>query len=236
MNSAIILLQARSGSVRFPQKVLQNVQGIPLLSHCIRRLKRISKEVPVIVITSNFKRDDDIAKTARSENVCFFRGSEEDVLDRFYKAARAHDSPKFIIRATGDNPLVDPEEARKVFDVISTNKCDYVTGFMDVNGKGLPKGIGVEAFSMIALQTAWLHGHKPQHREHINDYFFEHKDQFNIYHVPCPEEKSSPELNLSVDHYKELNFILSLSLKIGKPLLELKTEEIVSYCKSTKVK
>jgi len=229
MEGTCIILQARMGSTRFPGKVLQNLQGIPLLSHCIRRLKAVSPDIPVIVATSTIKHDTAVARLGRAEGCIVFRGAEADVLDRFYQAARSLPGIKNIIRATADNPLVDPVEARRVAAKISTGQWDYVCGFHARNGRGLPKGVGVEAFCLQALYTAWSSSVRPEHREHINDYFFDNKRNFRIAYLRCPAKKSCPDLTVSVDTPEDMMFVLEISRTLGKQLPAITTEDLVRY-------
>ena len=156
MKNTIIILQARADSQRFPDKVLRTLQDIPMLSHCIRRLKNIHPLAKLIVATSVLPANDRIEQLAKEEGVPCFRGSEDDVLDRFYQTAVKFKA-NFIVRATGDNPLVDPEEAKRVIREVLTGQWDYVCGFEEVEGLVLPKGVGVEIFSFNTLQTIWQH-------------------------------------------------------------------------------
>ena len=133
----IIILQARTSSKRLPGKVLKELQGIPMLSHSIRRLKRVER-ARLVVATSTMNKDDAIEELALNEGVSCFRGDEADVLDRFYRAAKEY-SCNIVIRATGDNPLVDPVEAERVLDAIEYGNYHYVTGFCEVNEKNSRK-------------------------------------------------------------------------------------------------
>ena len=228
MLKTIAILQARTGSARLPQKVLKKLQGIPLLAHCIRRLKRISPDVIVVVATGDLKQNDPIEGIALAESVPFVRGSENDVLDRFYQTA-LHFNAHFIIRATGDNPLVDPYEGRRVLDEILTGNWDYVSGFSDVDGFSLPKGVGVEAFTFDALKYAWEHGTKHEHFEHINDYFFDNYGQFKIKYLHCNPEYSCPDLSLTVDTPDEFLFMQDLSKRFKTPLVDLDVQDVIQY-------
>jgi spore coat polysaccharide biosynthesis protein SpsF len=109
-----------------------------MLSHSIRRLKKVAKDMRVVVATSDLIQDDAIEELAKREKTPCFRGPEKDVLDRFYKAAKKYEA-KIIIRATGDNPLVDPVEAERVVDAIEYGNYHYVTGFCEVNEKNSRK-------------------------------------------------------------------------------------------------
>ena len=224
------------GSSRFPGKVIYDIQGIPLISHCIRRLRLIDENVALIVATSDLEIEEPLVEIVKKENCFFFRGDEQDVLDRFYRLALSFLCPDYIIRATGDNPLIDPYEAKKIIKKINEKNWDYIAGFSDDSIYGLPKGVGLEAFSMKALSYAWNNGKKLKYREHINEFFFDNQDKFNIFNIKCEQQNSYPDLNLSVDTYEDLRFLLTISKKIGKPLIDLTTEEIIFFLQSERPK
>jgi spore coat polysaccharide biosynthesis protein SpsF len=230
-NDTIIILQARTASERLPGKVLKELQGIPMLSHSIRRLKKVDKDLRVIVATSDLVQDDAIEELARSEKTPCFRGSEKDVLDRFYKAAKKYEA-KVIIRATGDNPLVDPFEARRVLETISDNEYQYVSGFHEVDGNKLPSGVGIEAFSFKALEEIWESGDRPEYREHINEYIFDNPEHFKCDKLKCLSENSCTNLSLTIDTQDEFDFVIKIGLSLGN-LIELSTCEIIQWWKET---
>ena len=229
MQEAAIILQARRGSTRLPGKVTRTLAGIPLLSHSIRRLSHVG---PVIVATSGLARDDLVEDLARDEGVHCFRGSEEDVLDRFYETAKAYEL-KYIMRATGDNPLVDPREARRVMEYILNNEVDYVTGFEVVDGMGLPVGVGVEAFTFRALERSWLEATEKKQREHVNEYILDEPNSFVIFRLKCLAVNNFPDLRLTVDTSTDLAFLEQILADIGKGRApwEISTRQIVEWWK-----
>lgn len=228
-----ITIQARVGSTRFPNKVLKLLHGVPLLSYSIRRLKAINSQYQVIVATSDLQRDDPVEALARFENVYCFRGSENDVLDRYYQAAKIFNL-EYIVRATGDNPFVDQDEARRVANYVMNNKVDYVTSMDVVKGMGLPLGVGVEAFTFESLERSWLEGHAKNHREHVNEYILENPDSFNIVRLQCLKKNSCPELGLTVDTENDFGFIEELLKSIKKPATEISTKEIIGWWRERK--
>ena len=226
MKKVVIILQARTGSARLPKKVLLPTQDIPILSHCIRRLKKINNDVPVIVATSVLKQDDAVVDLARKEGVDYYRGSENDVLDRYYKVARKYKA-MYIIRATGDNPFVDVSEGKRLLNEIVSGKWDYVNMIEKVNGKRLPLGVGLEAFTFDALLKSWEKGLKTHHREHVNEYIFENINDFNIHFMSSMPENSCPDLSLSIDTPEDLQFIFELTRKLDKPLQAITTKDLI---------
>jgi len=226
-NDTIIILQARTSSKRLPGKVLKELQGIPMLSHSIRRLKKVGR-ASLVVVTSTMNKDDAIEELALNEGVSCFRGDEADVLDRFYRAAKKYSS-NIIIRATGDNPMVDPIEAKRVLQEINSGKWDYVCGFSSVNGASLPFGVGVEAFNLETLEIVWRHGKESQYREHINDYIFDNRVKFKIRNLPCLSHNNCHDLHLTVDTQEDFRFLQRIGLGVKKSLIECTTTDIIEW-------
>ncbi|MFC1675846.1 cytidylyltransferase domain-containing protein [Planctomycetota bacterium] len=228
-----IILQARMGSQRLPEKILKELQGIPLLCYGIRRLKKIGREIPLIVATSTLPQDDRVEDLANSERVLCFRGSEDDVLERFYGAAIKFEV-ELIIRATGDNPLVDTEEAERVGEEINSGRWDYVSGFEQVNGQSLPIGAGVEAFTFSTLELIRQKGLKQEYREHINDYVFDNPGQFRVKKLPCLSRNNCPDLRLTVDTIEDFEFIERIGREINIPLVDCTTKDIIDWWASSR--
>ena len=221
----VIILQARMGSTRLPNKVLRTLNNVPLLAHAIRRLQKVA---PVIVATSTLTRDNPVEQLARDEQVDCFRGSEEDVLDRFYQAAlgaKAH----YIIRATGDNPFVDTKEAKRLAMCIQEQEADYVSGIAAVEGLCLPMGVGIEAFTFSALKTSWEKGHELHHREHVNEYILERPERFKIINLRCLPKNSCPKLRLTVDTETDFQAAQTILNDINKPFLTISTKDIIHW-------
>jgi len=228
MKHVAIILQARSRSTRLPNKVLMPLQSAAVLSHCIRRLALIDQSVPVIVATSTEPPDDAVAQLAITEGAKVYRGSETDVLDRYYQAACKHDA-LYVIRATADNPFVDIEEGRRILSEIMTGTWDYVSMLETINGRGLPLGVGLEAFTLDALRESWLWGRKPHHREHVNEFILEHSSLFTCALVACHPQHSCPDLRLTIDTQADFIRIENLLADLGRPVQEITTIEAIGW-------
>ena len=223
----VIILQARTGSSRFPGKVLEKINGIPMLSLCIRRLKKIRDDVPVITATTGHQEDDGIEDICLLENIGCFRGAENDVLERYCEASVRYNA-RYIIRATADNPLVDIFEGRRVLEEIESGKWDYVSM---LGGNGLPMGAGLEAFTFTAIEKSWREGKLPHHREHVNEYILENSEMFNACFMKPLPENVCPELNLSVDRVEDKLFIENMLGEIGFSAVNVEIREIIKWWK-----
>ncbi len=162
----ICVVQARTGSSRLPKKVLFEIAGKPVLLHVVDRLLRSKKIDHIIVATTTKKRDDPIVRLIKGyhQKVSFFRGSEEDVLDRFYHAVKQY-KPKGVMRITADCPLIDPEIVDKVVDEFLKFKVDYVSNTLGV--RTYPRGLDAEIFSFKLLEELWKETLWSTDREHV---------------------------------------------------------------------
>jgi len=193
-NSLIgIIIQARMGSSRLPGKVLRGIGDKSLLEHILFRLKRLKSEVKVIIATSDLKKDDEIESFCSQNNINCFRGSESNVMQRYYLCAKENNF-EHIVRLTGDNPFVGIEELDALIKLHVETNTDYSRSFST-----LPKGIGAEIFSFDALEKSYKLGKKDNHKEHVNEYIEENEEQFKISELKVSMEKNRPELSLTVD-------------------------------------
>lgn len=197
MNATGIVLQARMSSSRLPGKVLKPLCGRPMLAWVVDRLRRCRHAETVILATSTGTDDDPVAALAQEMGIALFRGSLDDVLDRYVACARAYDLGA-VVRATGDNPFVDPEEIDHLIDFFRAGTLDYASTF-PAFGSGLPVGLGAEIMSRAALERSWHEGQAPHHREHVNEYIQEHPELFAQATPPTAADKTAPHLSFTVD-------------------------------------
>ena len=185
------------GSTRLPGKVLRPLAGKPMLAWIVERLSASRKAGPVVLATSTAQTEAPLVALAESLGVTVFRGSEPDVLDRYYRCA-AERGFSAVVRATGDNPFVDPEELDRLVDLFEAKALDYASAFPSF-GSGLPVGAGLEIFTFAALERSWKEGRGPHHREHVNEYMQENPALFAQAVLKAPPEKTAPDLSLTVD-------------------------------------
>jgi len=159
-------VQARLGSVRFPEKVLQEAIGQPMIEHLLDRLARAKTIDQIVLAIPASPENDALAERAEGSGYAVFRGSEHDVLDRYYQAA-CHADADVVIRVTGDCPLIDPGVVDRVIQCFFAGGYDYV-GVADP--PTFPDGLDTEVFSMSALARAWKHAEEPYDREHVTPY------------------------------------------------------------------
>lgn len=201
------IIQARLGSTRLPGKTLVEVNGRSLLGHLVRRLA-VSKCVDEIVIaTTTHKRDDAIVKFAKDNNITFYRGSEEDVLDRFYKTCLEF-NVETVVRVTPDCPILDPQVVDIVISKYMEGNYDYVSNTIMPT---FPDGLDTEIFSFRALERAWDEATLPSEREHVTAYIVKHPEKFRLFNVKKEGEDLS-YLRWTVDTEKDLEFVKQIFL------------------------
>lgn len=201
----VALIQARMGSTRLPGKVLLDIAGRPALVHVVDRTRAIAGVDDVVVATSELVADDPIAELCEQLGWGCFRGSEEDVLDRYYRAATEWRADH-VVRVTADCPLVCPVEAARVVSRQLEASADC-THNLTIFGSGMPLGTAVEVFSFAALEASWREGREPHHREHVDEFVYEQPERFRIELVPAPPRLRRPDYRLTVDTADDLELV-----------------------------
>lgn len=182
----IAIIQARIGSTRLPGKVLKEVLGKPLLQYQLERVKQSTKIDEIVVATTDKKRDDVIAQFCKSELVSVFRGSEKDVLKRYYDAAKVYQAD-VIVRLTADCPLISPEIIDRIIETYVDTSAQYVSNTVE---RTFPRGLDVEVFSMEVLEKVHREAALVSEREHVTKYIVSHPHQFEIVQVQHDEDLS----------------------------------------------
>ncbi|MCJ7841377.1 glycosyltransferase family protein [Lederbergia sp. NSJ-179] len=185
----IAIIQARMGSTRLPGKVLKEVLNKPLLEYQLERVAKAKKLDGVVIATTTNAQDSAIVKLCGKMGVPVFRGSEKDVLARYFAAA-SHFQADVIIRLTSDCPVIDPEIIDKVIHayLVHQNQYDYVSNTIK---RTFPRGMDTEVFSYQALQKCHEQAKLKGHREHVTSYMYQHPEQFSLYNVENPIDESA---------------------------------------------
>lgn len=195
------VLQARTSSSRLPGKVLMPILGVPMLEHQIRRLLRSRRMDSLIVATSDQGSDEPVARLAASIGIGCFRGSLDDVLDRFYRAASAL-RPGHVVRLTGDCPLADPEIVDRAIALHLESGADYTTNALEPTW---PDGLDVEVVRFACLEEAWKEARKPSEREHVTPFINTQPLRYALRHLKG--EPDSSGLRWTVDEPEDFAFV-----------------------------
>ncbi len=209
-----IVIQARMTSTRLPGKVLQAVLDKPLLEYQIERLSRVCSVHEIIVATTVNETDRPIIEWCDRHKIKYFRGSEHDVLARYYFAAKDY-GLDIIIRITGDCPLIDPAVVERAIQLYLENpECDYVT-----NGqkRTYPRGMDVEVFSMDTLTKAFHEAETAAEREHVTPFIYGHPERYVLMDMLLETDESGHRWTVDTEEDFELVARLIQSLYPDNP-------------------
>jgi len=221
----VLITQARTGSSRLPGKVLKKVGGKTLLQIHLERLSRCKNISVILVATTTAEDDKQIYNLAKELGFKSYRGSEDDVLDRFYQAAKPL-NPDWIVRVTSDCPLLDPELVDQVVDFGWSKKADYVSNIIDSK---YPDGQDVEVFTFASLEQAWADADKRSEREHVTPYIRNNSDLmggelFTAANFPADYDHS--QVRMTVDEPEDFELIKKVIYELGT---ELTWKEYMNY-------
>jgi spore coat polysaccharide biosynthesis protein SpsF len=210
--TTVAIVQARMGSSRLPGKVLMDLAGEPMLARCVNRIGRSSALDRVVVATSDLRADDPIRELCAARGWDCFSGSESDVLDRYYHAAKEYKADA-IVRITSDCPLIEPEVADQIIETFLERfpAIDYASN--TVANRTFPRGLDVEVFSFAALERAWTEDTNPGWREHVTPYIYRSPHLFKSLNVTWPTDYS--RLRWTVDTAEDLEFVRRIYGEFG---------------------
>ena len=204
MRNIVAIIQARTCSKRLPDKVLLGLEGRTVLEHIIERVKD-SRLVNDVVVATTIRREDlKIARLCSKKGIRIYCGSEEDVLDRYYQAARILGADH-VVRITADCPLVDPRVIDKVVHLHMSRKADYTS---NVIRESFPDGEDCEVFKFEVLKNAWQNAKLSSEREHVTPYIIKHPEIFKLENLDCKINLSQKRWTLDeIEDYKFIKLI-----------------------------
>jgi spore coat polysaccharide biosynthesis protein SpsF len=174
------------GSSRLPGKVLMDLGGETVLARVVHRLRRSILVHQIVVATSMAEKDDAVVSECDRIQVQCFRGSEHDVLDRYYRCAETYVAT-VVVRITADCPVIDAKLGDATIQAFLDDPCDYASNAL---APTYPRGLDVEVFTMAALSRAWRDARKPYEREHVTPYIYEHPELFRLVSVQADADYS----------------------------------------------
>lgn len=199
------IIQARMDSSRFPGKVLEEIDGRPMLGWVIERASRSQLLNGIAIATTTDNSDDAIVKYCQDNGYQCFRGSIYDVLDRYYQAA-LHFKAHVIVRLTADCPFIDPVEIDRVINLLLTADIDFATNRLPPPAKRtFPIGLDTEVCTFSALQRAWQEADMPHQREHVMPYLYDQNNHFRI--KVLNHDPDFGHIRITVDTAKDLELI-----------------------------
>ena len=227
----IAIIQTRMGSTRLPNKVLMDINGVPSLKFMIDRVNKSNLLDKIVVATTENELDDEIVNFSHSNDICCYRGSENDVLDRYFQAAKKYGA-NTIVRLTSDCPLIDPELIDKTINLFNEKQVDYAANAVPPEIKKYPDGSDVEVFSFKSLERAWTEANDIKDREHVTFYFWKRNQDFTT--AMLENNYDWGKYRITVDYKEDLKLvrkiveILKIQNKFGY------THEIIEILKENK--
>ena len=197
------------GAERLPGKVLLDIEGQTMLERVVRRVQMATSIDEIVVATTTESRDDATAEAARALGVRVFRGSEEDVLDRYRKAAEEAKAGT-IARISADSPLVDPEVTNMVVDAYLSSEADYASNKLEPS---FPLGLDVEAFGRDVLEQTWRDAKEPYERAHVTLRMYSEPSVFTL--LPVTTTPDHHDWRWTVDTPEDLEFVRQIFRNFG---------------------
>ncbi len=193
-----IIVQARNGSTRLPNKVNLKIGGKKILEHVIDRLNLVSFKKKIIIATTKNRRDNNISKIAKKKNCLVYKGSENNVLSRYYHSSKRF-KLKIIVRICSDSPFIDPKIIDKAFKIYYKKKTDYVSNIIKPS---YPAGMSVEIFNFKSLKKCMSAKTDIKEKQHVTPYIYRNKTKFALKNFRSNKKYGS--YRFAVDYKKDL--------------------------------
>jgi spore coat polysaccharide biosynthesis protein SpsF len=201
----VAIIQARMGSTRLPGKVLSDLGGAPMLDRVVSRVRRATSLDDVLVATTTEAEDGAVAAWCAAHGCPCFRGSREDVLDRYHQAAHQARADA-VVRITSDCPLIDAEVIDRVVTEFRERQPLVHYSSNGLAPRTYPRGLDTEVIRCDALGRAWAEDDNPAWREHVTPYIYRHPEMFHLHAVRAGADYSS--LRWTVDTPADREFVL----------------------------
>ena len=207
-----------------PGKVIKYYKNYNILNILIERIKKIKQIGKIIVATTKLKSDQKIVNFCKNNKILFFKGSEKDVLERYYETAKKF-KLKNIIRLTSDCPLIDPDMLEKMINNFNKYKIDFYSNTVPHPCK-FPDGSDIEIFNFKTLKKTHNKAFLPSEREHVTFYMWKHK-KFKTKKLNAKKDLSN--YRYTVDYPNDFKLICSMIDYFGENILNIKMNDIINY-------
>lgn len=233
------------GSTRLPNKSMLDLAGAPLVGRIIERLQRATVLSEIVLAIPDSPENEVLSDLAQDFGAAVFKGSENNLLERYYQAARMANA-EVIVRIPADNPLSEPEEVDKIVQHhLNSQNSGLTSNLAEIFNSGYPDGIGAEVFDMDTLEEIWRNERDPRKLEHIHLNFFDYSTQstVNVEKYPvetlvCPPEYARPDLVLDVNSWDQYRFIRRIYSELYRDNPNFGIRQIIDWVdiNSTRIK
>lgn len=217
----VAILQARISSRRLPGKVMKPILGRPMLARQLERLRRCRRVDDLVVATSDQPDDDPLAELCAAEGTACFRGSLDDVLNRFHRCA-VEQQADHVVRLTGDCPLADPAVIDEVIRFFHAGNYDYASNVLPPT---FPDGLDVEIIRFSCLEEADREAVLPSHREHVTPFLRVHPECYRLGNYTGPADLS--HLRWTVDEPDDFEFVRQVYERLYPDKPDFTTQDIL---------
>lgn len=225
--NTVAIIQARRGSTRLPDKIFLNLSQKPLIEHVVLRLKKSKQINEIVIATTTNPKDDYIEEWGKANGEKIFRGSEENVLERYYKAA-AKFKADIVVRVTADDPFKDYRIIDQAVEIIKEKKIEFVC---NNNPASFPEGLDVEVLTYEALKTSYKNALSDYEKEHVTQYIHKNPNEFKIFNIE--NSKNLSQHRWTIDTVKDYEFAKAIYSKLYKKDKVFLTEEIYQLLESS---
>lgn len=228
MTNVVCIIQARMGSTRLPEKVMKKIKGKSILFYVIERVKQTSLINQIVIATTTNKQDDVIVKEAERLNVKWFQGSEQDVLSRYYHAAKKNDAD-VIVRITSDCPLIDPQITDEIITYYLKND-DYslvTNAGPDIEKRTFPRGLDTEVFSFGVLEETFNNANERYQREHVTPFIYENPEKFKVFFIKAEGKLKRPDIRITLDTKQDFELISKIINHFDT--IDFNTEDVINF-------
>lgn len=219
------IVQARMDSTRLPKKALKDILGKPMLWHIINRVKNSELIDDIIIACTNKDGDDLIEEFARKNSIKCYRGSVDDIVDRFYNAAKFAKAD-IIIRLWGDCPLIDPKLIEKVLKIFIKNNYDYANNF---NPATYPTGMNFEIYTYKVLEKIWKETTDPFYREYPFECIYKNSGSLKI--LFDKNKNNLSHIHLTVDYEEDFEIITQIYESLYTKNRKFDLNDILNFIK-----
>jgi spore coat polysaccharide biosynthesis protein SpsF len=230
----VVTIEARMTSSRLPGKVMLPANGKPMLEHLVNRLKQVKSIQEIVLATTLNQTDDCLVEFAKQQGIAWFRGSEEDVLNRVIGAAESVDAD-IVVEVTSDCPVIDPLLVEQSIQTFLHNSCDFLSNaFIPGNpiGCGYPIGMASPVFSLKTLKRSAAMTTDPLDHEHVTLYILNHTELFSHLYLIAPGDLYWPELALTLDDPKDYELLKKIIEYFGDANPYFSCREVIELLKS----
>tara|TARA_B110000483_G_C18081957_1_gene498473 strand:+ start:307 stop:1008 length:702 start_codon:yes stop_codon:yes gene_type:complete len=223
----VAIIQTRTGSKRFPKKVLKNIQNKSIIDWVLKRTKKAKNVKKIILATTRYKRDDILENIAKKNKVQIYRGDEKNVLKRYFDAAKFYKAD-VIVRICADNPFIDPNQIDYLIKKFKYKNYDYAYNHQSRLNTNYADGFGAEILTFNALERVYLGAKSKNQKEHVTKYIWDNLKKFRILSIKSPKRLAYPQfkfdINTPEDYRLIKNFTENFNIKINT-----KAEDIIKY-------